>query len=152
MTETPDYLERLGATVRAIETGCGISLKSRGDASPTGGWFPEARIAELHSSLNQAMHVAVAHYTDCVAKAHVELTAAQIMEVSFRVVLPTIAVRWALSRRLTFEIADLHATRARDRCWNYCEMKFGAHYAQYAAALMDMSLERFRIYEREYRG
>ena len=98
------------------------------------------------------MHVAIVHYTDCVAKAHVELTPAQIMEVSFRVVLSAIAVRWALSRRLTFQIADLHATRARDRCWIYCEMNFGAHYAQYAAALMEMSLERFRIYVREYRG
>jgi hypothetical protein len=152
MTDTPDYLERLGATVRANETGCGISHKRQGGAYPTGGWFPEVRIAELRSSFNQAMHVAVAYYTECVAKAGVKLTPAQIMEVSFRVVVSALAARWALLRRLYFEIADLRTARAEHSCWIYCEMKFGAHYVHYAGALMDMSLEQFRQYERKYRG
>ena len=96
------------------------------------------------------MRIAVAHYTECVAKAGADLTPVQIMEVSFPVVLSTMASRWGQSRRLSFEIADLHADRARHRCWNYCEMKFGANHRPYAAALMDMSLEQFEEYERRY--
>ena len=152
MTDIPDYLEQLGATVRANQAGCGISLKSQGDVYPTGGWFPEVRTADLRSAINQAMDIAVVCYTECVAKASFEFTPSQILEVSFRVVLSTISARWALSRQLSFEIADLRATRAIDCCCIYCEMKFGANYIQSVAALMDMSLEELTAYERTYYG
>jgi hypothetical protein len=98
------------------------------------------------------MRIAVAHYTECVAEAEVELTPSQIMEVSFPVVLSTMAARWGQSRVLSFEIADLHADSARHRCWNYCRMKFGAGHRRYAAALMNMNLQQFDEYERQYRG
>lgn len=138
--------------MRVSDRGCGITLKSEGDEYPTGGWFPEIPVSELRPAFNEAMRIAVAHYTDCVAKAEVELTPARIMEVSFPVVLSAMAARWAQSRVLSFEIADLRADRARHRCWNYCQTKFGAGHRRYAAALMNMNLQQLDEYERLYRG
>jgi hypothetical protein len=69
MTEPQDYLETLGARIRAGGTGCGIRLKDHG-----GALFQDIDIAELRSRLNEAMHFTVTHYTDCIARAGVEFT------------------------------------------------------------------------------
>ena len=98
------------------------------------------------------MLIAVAHYTECAVKKDAELTPMQIMEVAFPVVLSTMAARWSQSRRLSFEIADLHADRARHCCWNYCQKKFGASHRHHAAALMEMNLQQLEEYERHYCG
>jgi hypothetical protein len=152
MTEIPDYIETLGARIRAGERGCGISLKDHG-----GALFQDIEIAELRSRLNEAMHLAVSHYTECLAKAGVELTRAQIMEVSFRVVLYILIHRDIdrrasnLPRLLSIESADLRSAAARSRCWIYCESKFPAQYELPAAALAEMTLDQFKQYEHDHR-
>jgi hypothetical protein len=59
MTDIPDYMETLGVRIRASALGCGISLKDQ-----CGALFRDIDIAELRSRLNEAMHVAAAHYTE----------------------------------------------------------------------------------------
>jgi len=152
MTDIPDYVEALGAIIRTGTQGCGISLKEHG-----GALFPEIESSELRSKFNKAMHVAVAHYTDCIAKARIELEHSLLVEVSFRVVLYSlhrhhVSRRAAHERRcLSIERADLHGSAAKDLCWIYCESQFPGDYARYAAALAEMSIEQFRHYERSLR-
>jgi hypothetical protein len=151
MATMPDYIERLGAEIQESDSGCAICLEGR-----SGAFFPELRISELRSAFNKAMHVAVARYTECAARAGVEFTPSQILEVSFRVV--AYCLRHGEARRqsnppraLTIDSADLHGAAARTLCWFYCDSTFGADYMRYAAALMDMSVDEFRQYDRERR-
>jgi hypothetical protein len=64
VADIPDYIERLGAVIQECESGCAICLEGR-----CGAVFPELRISDLRSAFNEAMHVAVAHYTECAARA-----------------------------------------------------------------------------------
>ena len=152
MTDIPDYMETLGAEIRAGEAGCGISLKDHG-----GALFQDIEIAELRSRLNDAMHLAVAHYTECIARAGVEFTSRQTMEVSYRVV-QYILIHRDIDRRaahlprlLRMESADLRSVAAKNLCWVYCEFTFPDDYAIRAAALAELSLDQFRQYERDHR-
>jgi hypothetical protein len=150
MTELPDYLETLGARIRAGGTGCGISLKDHG-----GALFQEIDIAELRSRLNEAMHLTVTHYTDCIARAGVEFTRSQLMEVSFRVVIYILIHRDIdrraahLPRLLSIESADLRSAVAKNLYWIYCESKFPTDCVFRAAALAEVSLDQFRQYEHD---
>ena len=152
MTDIPDYMETLGARIREGGPGCGISLKDHG-----GALFHDIEIAELRSRLNDAMHIAVAHYTECIARASVEFTPSQIMEVSYRVV-NNILIHRDIDRRaahqprlLRIEGTDLRTAVARNLCWIYCESTFPDDYAIRAAALAEMSLDQFRQYEHDNR-
>jgi hypothetical protein len=152
MTDIPDYMETLGVRICAGTQGCGISLKDHGGAV-----FQDIETAELRSKLNEAMHAAVVHYAECIARAGAELTRSQIMEVSFRVVLYILIHRdidrqaSRQPRLLSIEGAELRGAVAKTLCWVYCESKFPAAYAVRAAALAEMSLDQFKQYERDRR-
>jgi hypothetical protein len=152
MTNITDYMATLGARISAGKTDCGVSLKDHG-----GGLFQDIDIAELRSKLNEAIHIAVAHYTECTARAGVEFTRSQIMEVSFRVVI-YILIHRDIERRvshqprlLCIENADLRSAVAKYLCWIYCESTFPSDYALRAAALAEMSVDQFRQYEHDHR-
>jgi hypothetical protein len=148
MMEIPDYIKTLGVRLRVGAERCGVSLKDHG-----GALFQDIQIAELRSRINEAMHVAVAHYSECIARAGVELTRVQIMEVSFRVAIYILAHydmdRQASQqpRNLSIEIADLRSAAAKTRCWIYCKSMFPSDYQPRPAALVEMSLDQFREYE-----
>jgi hypothetical protein len=152
MTDIPDYVETLGARIRVGKTDCGVSLKNHG-----GALFQDIEIAELRSRLNEAIHFAVAHYTECTARAGVEFPRSQIMEVSYRIVI-YILVHRDIERRaahqprlLYIENADLRSAVAKYLCWIYCESTFPSDYALFAVALSEMSLDQFRQYEYDHR-
>src|ERR1700761_2149815 len=77
-----DYVETLGVRISVDKTDCGVSLQDHG-----GALFQDIEIAELRARLNEAIHVAVEHYTGCMARAGVEFSRSQIMEVAYRVVI-----------------------------------------------------------------
>lgn len=158
MTEIPDYVEIVGAIIRVGKAGCGISLKDPGEGLFHGGaLFEGIDVAELRAKVNEAMHVAAAHFTECVTRADVEFTRRQILELSFRVVVYILIHRHidgrglGQPRSLAIKAADLRSGTARDLCWIYCETKFPDDYASRVAALAEMSLDQFQQYEYQHR-
>jgi len=152
MSDTPDYVEILGASVRAGKPGCGISLREHGGAI-----FQDIGAAQLRSKVNEAIQVAVGHFTECAARAGVEFTPSQILELSYRVVLTVLHRRdrerleSGQPRSLSLGSADLCSALAKNVCWIYCETKFPTDYARHVAALGGMSVDEFRQYENDRR-
>lgn len=147
-----DYVETLGVRISADKTDCGVSLQDHG-----GALFQDIEIAELRSRLNEAIHVAVEHYTGCMARAGVEFSRSQIMEVAYRVVI-YILIHRDIERRashqprlLGIENADLRSAVAKCLCWIYCESRFPSDYALRTAALAELSRDQFAQYKQDYR-
>lgn len=155
----PDYIETLGVRFRTSEIGCGISLRNRNDSVLHGGaLFEDVAPEELRSRFNEAMQMAVEHYTSCAGQAGVKFTPLEIMEISFRVVLYVLFHRYIDSRASgvetldwSFKPADLVGGVANSLCWVYCETIFPTDYARCTAGLTGMSLDAFKQYEKAHR-
>lgn len=157
MTNRSDHIEILGAEIRVRKQRCGTSLKEANGTLHIGALFEDIESAELRSKVNEAMHVAVAHYTEALARAGAELTPWQIMVLSFRVVI-YILFRKDMARQasnqprsLAIQRADLRNAAAKNLCWVYCESTFPTDYARRVAALTETSLDEFKKYEQNRR-
>jgi hypothetical protein len=159
MNKIPDYIEMLGVRLRTSEIGCGISLRNRDDSAfHAGALFEGVGPQELRARFNEAMQMAVEHYTRSAGQAGVEFTPLEIKEISFRVVLYVLIHRHIDSRAngvettdWSFKTTDLVGGAADSLCWVYCETMFSADYARRTAGLTGMSLDAFKQYEKARR-
>jgi len=146
---TPDYLVKLGMTLQVEHGICRIH--GAGEATA----FPNIDPDELRRKVNDAAHLAVAHYAGNAARASVAFTPAQIEQVAMRVTLNALYLynHWRghyeqhRHHPLTLNIEDFANSAAKDECLSYCQNEYGAGYRLYAAALTGMSAEEFHGYE-----
>ncbi len=144
-----DYVAKLGVTLQPEDTGTRVRFQHQSVL------FGKLAPDTLRERLNEAMQLAVAHYTRTVERRQVELEARHIEGASLQVVLHHLFVynSWRLTTErhkehpLRLEQEDLTHPQSHDECWFYCEKVLGADYARHAAALTGMSLEEFARYQ-----
>jgi hypothetical protein len=149
MTDVPDFIEKMGVTLRSEHDHCRMVYKSHN------AMFPGIEPSELRKRFNEAMSSTIVHYTGRLADCGVTLSARQIEDVSFAVVLHTLYVYnlWRSTyeehrnHALRVDAFDLQSVQANDQCWFYCVREFGPNYVRYAAALTNMTVTQFMGYE-----